>query len=845
MKEKTKEKYSAFSYLILLCSVLVITAILFAIFTGGSYYIDAIHNSLKKQTVSQLSAITKEQAETFESLLADDFKAIQTFQSGLSALNTNDNEYIDSMLDVIASSEYTYTLVDLTHGILYTNRSDDPVILTAEERLAYEKSCSHSDREAFYRETDGIATIGFHLHFTFQDGANGILFKERYVSDVSKKYTLNGSKPSYIINSDGDFLIFSENEDFLNQNSNLFTFLKENKENKPNELQALSTALHSSESGSMSLFLNQEEHILIYVPIDGTSWYYLSVLPDSEVMQRANEMISESRLFITIAQVGMLIFLAFVLILIFSRHRLLQKDSELRYRDTLFHILASQTNDIFVMLSSDDFHVEYLSPNIERLLGIPYEDAIENIEQIGILYEADVEHGGYSYLKQIPLGHSTTMEGGRIHQKTGENLWFSETIYHYLVNECDRYIICLSDRTLEKESRTALENALDMAKQANMSKTNFLSNMSHDIRTPMNTIVGICKLLEYHAGDKALVLEDAKKITSASNHLLGLLNDILDMSKIESDKLVLHSSLVRLDDLLAEVDSIIRPQAKQKEMQFEIRKEHVVHSEFPGDALRLKQILLNLLSNSVKYTPAQGTVILTIRELHKTDDHYIHLQFHVYDNGIGISKEYEQYLYDPFSRDHDHINAEIHGSGLGMPITKNLVTLMGGTISLKSVLHEFTLFTVQLKFPKIYVSQTTPVVTKKGPDINYLDHLHCLLAEDTEVNADIFVSLLELHGATCDVASNGKEALSRFEASEKGFYDVIFLDIQMPVMNGYETSIAIRNSTHPDASSIPIIALTANAFADDVKNALDAGMSAHASKPIDIEAIQKILSKLL
>ncbi len=397
----------------------------------------------------------------------------------------------------------------------------------------------------------------------------------------------------------------------------------------------------------------------------------------------------------------------------------------------------------------------------------------------------------------------------------------------------------------EEAQNAILKDALMQARQANEAKNMFLANMSHDIRTPMNAIVGFSTLLENEAENPEKVRQYAKRITSSSRHLLGLINDVLDMSRIESGKMALNVTALSTGEFLEELNTIILPQARKKGQSFKIDVREDVPERITGDQLRLEQVLINLLTNAVKYTPEGGNIKLSIMRMGISSTGYVHLRFVVTDDGIGMSEEFQKTIFDPFTREINSLTNKVQGTGLGMAITRNLVELMGGTIGVRSRKGTGSTFTVDLEFA---VPAQADMPERKPAAVETercLVGKRILAAEDNELNAEILGEVLKLEGVNYDLAQDGQEAVDKFVSSPPGWYDMILLDIQMPRMNGYEAAMAIRASGRPDARSIPIAAMTANAFTEDVQRAISSGMDEHISKPIDIAALHETFKRLM
>ena len=397
-----------------------------------------------------------------------------------------------------------------------------------------------------------------------------------------------------------------------------------------------------------------------------------------------------------------------------------------------------------------------------------------------------------------------------------------------------------------KKAKNVATEALQTAENANKAKTDFLSNMSHDIRTPMNAIIGITSLIRHDAGNKAKVIEYADKIDISSQHLLGIINDVLDMSKIEAGKTVFKYSDFSILDLVQELNTIFHTQIYEKQQTLTIIKENIQHEWVNGDQVHLMQIFSNLLSNAVKYTQEGGEIQFFVEECETKSSVYAKYRFLVSDNGMGMSADFKDTIFDAFTRAESSLTNKIQGTGLGMAITKNLVEAMGGTIDVESELGQGSCFEVLLDL-KIAEDRTVALAAQEETDEqdgNILQGMRFLCAEDNELNAEILTELLKIEGAECTICENGEEILKAFEQSAPGDYDMILMDVQMPVMNGYDATKAIRRSSHELAKKIPIIAMTANAFSEDIQHSLAAGMNAHVSKPVDMKVLEKTIRSI-
>ena len=395
-----------------------------------------------------------------------------------------------------------------------------------------------------------------------------------------------------------------------------------------------------------------------------------------------------------------------------------------------------------------------------------------------------------------------------------------------------------------RQAQDAAAEALQSAERASKAKTDFLSNMSHDIRTPMNAIIGITTLMKNELHQPEKLAEHLGKLESSGQLLLGIINDILDMSRIESGKTTLNVEKMNLPQQVSQLDSIIRQQAGQRRQTLTVNT-HLQHENVLADPNRLNQVLMNILSNAVKYTPQGGHIRLEVEELPR-NEHFARYRFVVQDDGIGMSEEFQKTLFDPFTREEKSGTNKVQGTGLGMAITKSIVDLMGGSISVESAPGRGTRFEVVLEFPIDTGSdhaQKVQALPEEAEEPSPLSGMKFLCAEDNAINAEILEMLLESKGASCTVCSNGQEIVDAFASVKPGEYDMVLMDVQMPVMDGLEATRRIRSGENPLGKTIPILAMTANAFLEDMQKSKEAGMDEHLSKPVDISALEQTVKR--
>ena len=667
--------------------------------------------------------------------------------------------------------------------------------------------------------------------------AIAITYNNKDLVDSLKISAFEGRGSTFAVLPDGRVVLDSSSADMSGVH-NILAMLKNSAGFTEEQIDALQKAFAAGKSGNLEFSINGTGYYMVYGSASFQNWTILGIVPKSVVNANMNRL-QYTTMAMMSGIVGMLAVTALLLVVQSNRHKLRKKDQQLLAREELFSSLSHNVDDVFLMIDTETSKVEYVSPNVQRILGISPEAVQEDFH---VLCAA----GGYNCRSRLDdlmqMERGTQQEWNRefIHQETGESRYIHVTGFINDVQGAKKCIVDLSDRTGEHQTTLAVKAALEIAEKASKAKTDFLSNMSHDIRTPMNAIIGITTLMKNELHEPEKLAEHLGKLETSGQLLLGIINDILDMSRIESGKTTLNVEKMNLPRQISQLDSVIRQQAGQRRQTLTVET-HVKHENVLGDPNRLKQVLMNILSNAVKYTPNGGHVRLEIDELTHTE-HYTKYRFVVQDNGIGMSEEFQKTLFEPFAREEKSGTNKVQGTGLGMAITKSIVDLMGGTIHVESTTGKGTRFEVVLEFPidaEADTVQETQVPPEEEETASPLSGMKFLCAEDNAINAEILEMLLEANGASCTICANGQEIVDAFASVKPGDYDMILMDVQMPVMDGLEATRRIRSSENPLGKTIPILAMTANAFLEDMQKSREAGMDEHLSKPVDISALEQ------
>ena len=684
----------------------------------------------------------------------------------------------------------------------------------------------------------------------FEYDAIAISYENSDIVKVLDISAFNENAQSFVVRPDGRVVVNHSSASW-GKVYNFFGVLREHSDMSEKEINELSERFKAGRTDAMLLNLDGMSYYLIYEKSDIQDWMFLGLV-QADIVNASMNSLQRSTILLVSAVVFCIA--AFLISLVIQKNRtnLRKKDTEILYRDELFQKLSMNVDDVFLMLDAKTYQADYVSPNVEKLLGITVEQIRKDISILGKLHIAEQGDPGKNYLEEIRVHEQREWDFEYVHLKTGEKRWFHNIAMGSELNGKKKYILVMSDRTADWKMNQALSEAVRSAETANRAKSTFLSNMSHDIRTPMNAIIGFTTLAVSNIDDQKRVRDYLGKILSSGSHLLSLINDILDMSRIESGKIHLEETEVSLSDVLHDLKTIISGQINAKQLEFYIDAMEVTNEDVYCDKTRLNQVLLNLLSNAVKFTPAGGTVSVRLKQFPGTVKGIELYEIRVKDNGIGMSPEFVEKIFSPFERERTSTVSRTQGTGLGMAITKNIVDMMGGTIEVQTEQGKGTEFIVRLPFrlqsEKHHTEKIAELEGLKAlvvdDDFNTCDRC-ILLVEDNELNSEITVEILNEYGYMVDTAGNGAQAVEKVKNSKPGNYDLVLMDVQMPVMNGYEATRQIRALNDPALAGITIIAMTANAFDEDKKKALECGMDGFLTKPIVIEELIGTIQKNL
>ena len=733
------------------------------------------------------------------------------------------------------SRDGSYVALDGERGYLDLGRTLSQLILEQQPIVANSVVPDKPEIMVFAVPTEKGSYQGFDYE------AIAVTYNNRDLVDSLKISAFEGHGSTFAVLPDGRVVLDSSSADMRGVH-NILAMLKNSAGFTAEQVDALQDSFASGESGNLEFSIHGVSYYMVYGSASFQNWTILGIAPKSVVNANMNRL-QYTTMAVMSGTTGMLAVAALLLVVQNNRQKLRKKDQQLLAREELFSNLSRNVDDVFLMIDTETRKVEYVSPNVQRILGLSPE-AVQ--EDLYVLYPAGDDSGAsrLENLMQMEQGVQQEWEREFVNQETCEPRYIHVTGFINDVQGARKCIVDLSDRTGEHQTTLAVEAALEVAEKASKAKTDFLSNMSHDIRTPMNAIIGITTLMKNELHQPEKLAEHLGKLETSGRLLLGIINDILDMSRIESGKTTLNIEKTNLPQQVSQLDSIIRQQASQRRQTFTVEN-HVQHENVLADPNRLNQVLMNILSNAVKYTPQGGHIRLDVEELTHTE-HYAKYRFVVQDDGIGMSEAYQKTLFEPFTREEKSGTNRVQGTGLGMAITKSIVDLMGGTIHVESAPGKGSRFEVVLELPidaEADKVQTASALPEEDEAVSPLSGMKFLCAEDNAINAEILEMLLETKGASCTICSNGQEIVDAFASVKPGEYDMILMDVQMPVMDGLEATRRIRNGENPLGRTIPILAMTANAFLEDMQKSKEAGMDEHLSKPVDIAALEQTVKR--
>ena len=959
-------------------------AILLLVFLAADFsvrYISFVSQTIYQESTTHLEEVLHKSNNMLKEMVRKNLTYLHLYNDFLE--NTSDEAEIQAYIEKAQQSTGFVGFYFLTYDGNYMTVTGETGYLGLQTNLD-EKLSKGEDivmNTALPGKPQMLAFICPETQGSYRGFAYDAIAISYYNDDVLKlldNSAFEGNASNYVIYPDGRVVI----DNSVNRKETVYNFiamLRDHSDLSEEQILALSDAFAQGSSGNMKVTLGDTSYYLVYEGTAVQSWTMVGLVPVSIVNASLDE------LWFRTAQIvaGIAFGFAVLVILLLARRShatLRRKDTEIRYRDVLFQKLSLNVDDVFLMLDAETSKADYVSPNIGRLLGIPWKEVRQDARVLAALHPKDSPDRDKNYLEGLLSGQQREWDDEYVHQETREPRWFHIVAMGSEVEGRTKHILVMSDRTADRQVTQALSDAVAAAETANRAKSTFLSNMSHDIRTPMNAIIGFTTLALSNIDDKDRVKDYLAKTLASSNHLLSLINDVLDMSRIESGKIHLEEVEVNLSDVLHDLKTIVSGQIYAKQLELYMDAMDVTDEDVYCDKTRLNQILLNLLSNAIKFTPAGGTVSVRVRQLAGQARGCGQYEFRIKDNGIGMSPEFAKKIFEPFERERTSTVSRIQGTGLGMAITKNIVDMMGGTIEVQTAQGKGSEFIVrvplrvqaehrpvekitELEGLKALVvdddfntcDSVTKMLVKVGmraewtlsgkeavlrarqsiemsdvyhayiidwrlPDMNGIEvtrqirSLHddtpiiiltaydwsdieveakaagvtafcskpmflsdlretlmsalgqkqtdaaqellpqkdadfkgrqILLVEDNELNREIAQEILREYGFRVDTADNGAVAVEKVSTAAPGSYDLVLMDVQMPVMDGYTATRQIRALENPALAGVPILAMTANAFDEDRRRAMESGMNGFLSKPIVIGDLVQELHKIL
>ena len=825
--------------------VLLLIVVLMAGMVGAGFlYFDFVSQMIYEESTAHLVEIFHQANQTLYNLVSVNWSRMRMWEPYLSTARS-EADIVDYVEQARKESSFTdfffisrngyYISLDGRQG--YLNLRDQLADLILDRQPVVINSVVPDKPEIMVFAVP--ATQGTYRGFDYE--AIAITFNNSDLVNALKVSAFGGQASTFAVLPDGRVVVNNASPE-ISDVHNLFALLERSTRLTDEQFHAVQEDFKSGNSGSMVFDIDGKSHYLIYESANFQDWMVLGVVPAEVVNAGMNRLQGTTMLVVS----GIFIALAVLLLMVIiqqNRLKLKQKDKELLARDELFSRLSTNVDDVFLMLDARNLRVDYASSNIEKLLGISEAQVREEIHVLERLVRGDKGPSVLDRLSGILPGEQLECDREYVHQKTGEVRWFHVIAFCSDIQGEKKYILDMSDRTSDKKINQKLEDAVHTAENANRAKTIFLNNMSHDIRTPMNAIVGFTNIA-IKQNPKPEVKGCLEKIGESADHLLTLINDVLDISRIGSGKIKFAPIPVDITGITDTVLSIMYGFLSNRDLRFHTSLETPETPYVMADAVRIREVLVNILGNAVKFTEDGGSITFEASYHPGEDDRHMLVRYRVTDTGVGMSEEFVEHIFDEFSQEENGARTQYKGTGLGMAITRRYVDLMRGSIAVESEKGKGSTFTVSLPME---LTDGSKVRRQETPaDQADLMGVRILLAEDNDLNAEIAMVQLEEMGVQVTRAEDGIEAVKIFAENPAETFDMIFMDIMMPKMNGYEATVAIRGMRErPDARVIPIIAMTANAFAEDVQASLDAGMNGHLSKPIVMEEVVKTIARNL
>ena len=837
---KKERKRTGYSLIVAIGLFLLIAVLLY-----GLYFVNDVRTELWDSSLSTIIENTDCATDMITGKINAEKRSLQVQGNALESLTSSDIDTIGFLLDGFDSKEYSVTLV--------VGETTYPAKNSFTEALPNVADTKINIVPPFISSNSGKRVIALTQTLTFQDGVTGSFIREIPVNDLNNAFTVSFFQDrghSYMIDGQGDILFRSVTTSGNKTSHNLFSIFEDEAGNDHATINELKELVANGRSGWAILKYNGLDKLYCFSPIESTSWLLVSVVQVDLITEQSQNILEQTFILSGIIFFGFLFLIGMLIIRERQNQKRIEQENSLEKRMIIASNSEVKTIVMGVNLESDSYkiisQIQHEGYNIAHtstfseliasfadLVDEEYREEYKRCFGISNLRKLASQEHKYEY-REFSI------------QLNGEKHWIAAEAV--LVNDEDTPgSLVYSSRVIdaakkeEEERREVLQNALNMAEQATKAKSVFLSNMSHDIRTPMNAIIGFTNIALRHPTEPEVKC-CLEKIGESSDHLLTLINDVLDISRIESGKTKYTPSPVDITKVTDAVLDITKGFLINRNLTFDIHRAKLDKPYVMADAVRIREVLVNILGNAVKFTPDGGTIWFQTEYFPGEDDCHIIVRYRISDTGVGMSEEFMDRVFDDFAQEENGARTQYKGTGLGMAITKQYVDLMGGTISVESKKGNGSTFTVDLPLEMTGIENIDKQEMPRAKE--NLRGIRVLLAEDNDLNAEIAEIQLEELGMKVTRANDGKQAVELFSDNPADTFDVILMDIMMPQMNGYEATKEIRSlSNRPDGCSIPIIAMTANAFAEDVQASLDAGMNGHLSKPIVIDEVVKTIAR--